>query len=663
VNPLTGQEQSWQRASNYAAPLDNPHGLIRWQLRALVMGLSMRQDLARMLLTGAVINDKDKADEVIASALTAAETDSAANEGTAVHSALSRSFLGHEVPAEYVPHVAAFAAELHRNGLAPVATEVRMLCVSLGVIGHTDWIVRTQDGRHLILDVKTGKFGDAKRKFAIQCKAYAGAEYIDDGKGGWIPVPFALDQTEAVLAHVDPITGATALYRVDLVLGLYGATLAERVRDWNKIEVLSPYTPVHHAIPTTALAVGLGQATEAAMAHEADVANRTATYGSTTSPNAVVADLGNGPAVYVSEDGTPFAGTTAVAAHPTQSPVAEPASVPSDFDCFFCGQPANRHPIGDLCDTPETHPGVTVNEHGSGGVTVNEHRTPLTPWRMIDGATSLQTLDMAERAAKRSPVGWTAELQQLAGLKRAEINAKAEAPTGAERLGGITVNEAGRNLSEATRQLSAHDGVAQLGRLDELMHTRNTKSMLQKTAKDLGCTDLAHDRKWLALWIIATESGADPVRAAAYAKSKGTIPIDAEHRVEQAQQRPAAEQTPFALKHISEAATFADIERFRLNIVTRSGDHAWTDEMAEAARERMAELSSAAAPTHPTALILGRIAVADQPQAIAQLWESVTLGGSAPEQWTAEIRAAADARLAELARTASAPTNPYGPQQ
>src|SRR6185312_1280397 len=247
VNPQTGAEQSWQRASNYAAPLDSPHGLIKWQLRELVKGISLRPDLARMLLTGAAIEDNAKADEIIAAAHATAGIDAKANNGTAVHAALSRSFLGHEVPQEYLPHISAFVAELRRNGLEPVATEVQVLCVKLGVIGHTDWVVRTPDNRHLILDVKTGRLGDG-RKFSIQCTAYAAAEHIDDGKNGWAPIPFEIDQTEAILAHVDPETGATSLYRVDLVLGLYGATLAERVRDWDKITVLSPYVPAHPAI-------------------------------------------------------------------------------------------------------------------------------------------------------------------------------------------------------------------------------------------------------------------------------------------------------------------------------------------------------------------------------------------------------------------------------
>lgn len=250
VNPLTGKEQSWQRASNYAAPLDDPHGLIRWKNRELIKGLSQRPDLARMLLTGAVIEDNAKADEVVAAAHAVQAIDAKANEGTAVHAALSGSFLGMPIVEEYRPHITAFAETLRRNGLKPVATECEFLNTKLGVLGHVDWIVETTDGRFLVLDVKTGKLGDSKRKFAVQCVCYAHSDFMDNGSTGWIPIPFKIDPDEAILAHVDPETGATALYRVDLVLGIYGARLAEQVREWHKIEVLSPYTPVHPSIPS-----------------------------------------------------------------------------------------------------------------------------------------------------------------------------------------------------------------------------------------------------------------------------------------------------------------------------------------------------------------------------------------------------------------------------
>lgn len=605
VNPRTGMEQSWQQASNYAAPLDSPHGLITWKLRELVKGISLRTDLARMLLTGAAIEDNAKADEIIADALAVMATAAKANEGTAVHSALSRSFLGHEVPSEYMPHVRAFAAELKRNGLTPVATEVTTLCVALGVLGHTDWVVKTVDGRYLILDVKTGKLGDAKRKFAVQCKAYAGAEYIRDVEGvdPWSPIPWKIDQTEAILAHVDPETGATALYRVDLVLGLYGATLAERVRDWSKIEVLAPYVPVHHAVPqvTPHVEKAIGQRVDPTQPGSEVVSpQQAAAHPELYQPNGVPI-----PAVPVAFD-------------PAAS---EPAH--ADFVCRFDGKAASAHPInipGQFhCISPQPHPALTNNE----------------------------AFPQPERPASST----APDVHAVAGPIEVTEPRPASAETALQAMEQHAVSPVAPSLDPAAIDAER----AELMKLD--------KAPLQMMMKNqYGGTDLAHNRQWLADWIIATRRGADNAKAVAFAKSKGTMSLG---EGAPAAPRSRAESTPFALKHIAEAATVADIERFRSNIVERSGDHAWTDEMTEAAKVRVAELDAQNGVEKSTGIrVLNQIGQATEPQHIAALWTQVTVGGSVPENWTDELREAADHRLhAIMAAQSSPPANPYGPPQ
>lgn len=564
VNPRTGQVQDWQRASNYAAPLDNPHGLIKWKMRELIKGISLRPDLARLLLTGAAIEDNAKADQIIEQAHAAVAIDSKANEGTAVHAALSRSFLGHEVPSEYEQHIRSFAAELQRNGLTPVATEVRLLCVLLGVLGHTDWIVKTADGRYLILDVKTGKLGDAKRKFSVQCKAYAGAEYIDDGNGGWAPIPFTIDQTEAILAHVDPQTGATALYRVDLVLGFYGATLAERARDWHKIEVLSPYTPVHPSIPVT---------------------------------------------------GAQVVGTPVVSE-------IRPASVQQAIATGVPAFPADPSaPLGHP-DNPQTRAEIHA------GIQEVRDKHGIHP---IEGTSGQD--EAALRAMEQHAV--------------APVNPDASSP-------------------EAERA--------------ELMQPRNDKATLQRVASGLGLEDLAHNRQWLADWIIAKRRGLDDAACVAYAKSKGTIPLSGQvsaspqaspRVVDGVTQRPSTEDErqagdlSFIFKSIEGARSEGALEALRANVVERRGDHAWTDEMASAARRRALELiGSDNNAVGPAERVMARIGAATESTQIAALWSEVTIGGSAPENWIEPFKNAANVRLTEIQTAQGAPpANPYGPQQ
>jgi hypothetical protein len=107
----------------------------------------------------------------------------------------------------------------------------------------------TADGRYVIGDIKTTGHLDAQAlEAAVQMAVYATATHIEgedeqgQPKGVFSAMPYALDPDEAVLIHVDRDTGATAVYRVDLRLGRYGANLAEQVRSWRQTKgVLLPY--------------------------------------------------------------------------------------------------------------------------------------------------------------------------------------------------------------------------------------------------------------------------------------------------------------------------------------------------------------------------------------------------------------------------------------
>lgn len=239
VNPKTGIEQSWQRASNFAAPLESPFGMIKHKTRQVVRGLNRRLDLARMLLTGAVI--EDKVDEVIETALTAAEDEAKANNGTAVHAALGLCDMGREVPAEYIPHAQNYVAELKRHNLRPVAVEVRILNTHLGATGTFDRLYVTDSGRYLIGDIKTGSLSHP-HGYAVQCEVYSGADYIVHVDGTIEPIPWTIDQTAALIVHVDPDTGATSVYEVPLHLARWGAALAEQVRAFQRTDILLPYS-------------------------------------------------------------------------------------------------------------------------------------------------------------------------------------------------------------------------------------------------------------------------------------------------------------------------------------------------------------------------------------------------------------------------------------
>jgi hypothetical protein len=244
VNPRTGKEQSWTRASTFASALKNPHGLIRWKMRDLVMGLSLRPDLCRMLLAGTPIEDKAKADEIISQAIGMMAPEAKANEGTAAHTALMRSWVHQDEapPEEFVPLIQAFASALREHGLTPKAAEQRVLNLAYNSMGSLDWVFEEANGAFVIGDVKTGKLEDAKREFAVQLALYDGAEFVVHPDGTVEPIPWPLAHSHAVLVHIDLEHGnAVSVYRVDLNIGRHGAGLAELNRGWAKLDPLTPY--------------------------------------------------------------------------------------------------------------------------------------------------------------------------------------------------------------------------------------------------------------------------------------------------------------------------------------------------------------------------------------------------------------------------------------
>lgn len=317
VNPLTGKEQSWTRASNYAASLDSPHGLVIWQLRELVRGLALRPDLARMILAGVPLDDdpvitKSKVDDIIKGAHGTAGIDAKANDGTAIHSALSRSWVHGiaSVPEEFHKYVHAFAAACKEYGLRPVATEQTVLNTRRGSRGTFDWLMQEADGSHVIVDVKSGHLDVAKRKFAVQLAVYDEADYVLHADGSAEPIPWNLRRPYAVLVHIDPETAAVSVYKLDLHLGRYGAELAEKVRQWHTLDPMTPYSP-----PLTATRVqNRGQVDAAAVGY----------------------------------------------------------TVPVETDAAHAAREMDENNRAQAFGHDE-HPGVTVNEHGQDGVTVNEH--------------------------------------------------------------------------------------------------------------------------------------------------------------------------------------------------------------------------------------------------------------------------------------------------
>jgi len=116
------------------------------------------------------------------------------------------------------------------------------------------------------------------------------------------------------------------------------------------------------------------------------------------------------------------------------------------------------------------------------------------------------------------------------------------------------------------------------------------------------------------------------------------------------------------LAEIAAAATVGTLSTINRAVVRRGGDQAWTEEMTEAARARVAVLDAGhdqlRAETHRNKLI-----DCGTPQEVAELWDLVTVGGSAPDRWTTELHQAAQQRLEQIRQaTPPAPANPFANQ-
>jgi len=191
--------------------------------------------------------------------------------------------------------------------------------------------------------------------------------------------------------------------------------------------------------------------------------------------------------------------------------------------------------------------------------------------------------------------------------------------------------------------------------------TKLTKAQVQEYARKVDPEgvgrDLAHQKAVLIQMLgkagrLADQSaptrpaGADPaVISGPVNGSDPTDPMD-----------PAFE--PTVLRWIGQAETVAQLGAVHQRVLRLGGDQAWTDVMAEQARARANGLDAA----NPNHSALSRVVACRSQEDVAALWDELTVGGSRPEGWPAEVDAAARERVRQIeAQAPPAPANPFGP--
>ncbi len=249
-----GTEQSWTRATTFAATLAEQYGLSIWHQRQVVWGMSRRPDLLTMASTISGPEDKKALGEIVDEAHIAAGTKAKANRGTAIHLAIAAAERGawEQVPEELRPHVAGYLEAMRAGGLVilPEYIERTVIVKQYGVAGTFDNLVRCPDGKIRVSDKKTGRVEYSDTEFSVRMALYANADAIFNyDTGRYEPMP-EVEKDYAILAVIDPATGKTELQRINIEWGWVWARTCAEVRDIRATKhVITPYIAPEKAMP------------------------------------------------------------------------------------------------------------------------------------------------------------------------------------------------------------------------------------------------------------------------------------------------------------------------------------------------------------------------------------------------------------------------------
>lgn len=239
-----GKPVAYTRVSTLAKVLDDKTALTKWMQRQVVIGMGKRPDLVAK--ASAVTNDKEIG-SIVESAMAAAESERAANIGTAVHAWTEQVDDGADIdtfPADYRADLIAYKEAMSQLEIR--AKELFVVTDEVTCAGTFDRLVRLPDGRTMVADIKTGRTEPAYPLGATtQIAIYSRGHLYTDERGRYAHLPSAgVDQDHGLLIHLPATQGKCDLYLLDLQTGWKLARIASSVKQTfsDKKQFIQPFT-------------------------------------------------------------------------------------------------------------------------------------------------------------------------------------------------------------------------------------------------------------------------------------------------------------------------------------------------------------------------------------------------------------------------------------
>jgi len=246
VPPGGGKPVPYTRVSTLAKALDDKTALTQWKCRQTAIGMAARPDLVSM--AAAKGDDKRALNEVVESALAAAQSDKAANIGTALHSFTEKVDAGQDVDRIVAP-ADPMRADLiaYRDataGLRVEAAELFVVIDELQAAGSFDRLVTLPTPEGLVVaDIKTGQHEpDYPHGVTQQIAMYARGTLYKDHERIAPLADLGVNQSVGLMIHLPAGQARCDLYLLDLDHGWALAQAAVAVRQAYKAKPLSPYT-------------------------------------------------------------------------------------------------------------------------------------------------------------------------------------------------------------------------------------------------------------------------------------------------------------------------------------------------------------------------------------------------------------------------------------